>query len=415
MRLHQTLIVSGLAALMLSACAVVPGGGGPMPPPASPPAEPVAPPQMVAPGAPLPPATVTGDGATALTAGVVAGPPVATLGLDASGAARALAAFRISCPSVMRRADTSGLTQPGEWASACAAATNWPDGNAARFFADHFRAVQVGDGRGFATGYFEPEIAGSRTPAPGYAVPVYGRPTDLIDVDLGAFTPSLVGRRIRGRVEGQALVPYADRAAIDAGALAGRGLEIAWAADPVEFFFLQVQGSGRLRLPDGSVMRIGYAGQNGRDYVGIGRLLRDRGAIGPGEASMQGIMAYLRRQPDGGAAVMRENPSWVFFRELTGPGPLGALGLPVTARASVAADPAFVPLGAPVWLAVDRAEARGLWVAQDTGGAIRGANRFDTFWGAGADARGIAGGMSARGAVLVLLPNASVARLLPGD
>jgi membrane-bound lytic murein transglycosylase A len=315
---------------------------------------------------------------------------------------------------VQRRADSSGLARPEDWQAACAAAPGWTDTDAIRFFAEHFRAVRVSDGRGLATGYYEPEIAGSRTRQSGYAVPVYGLPADLVEVDLSQFSDTLEGRKVRGRVDGSRLVPYYDRAQIDGGALAGRNLEIAWAADPVEFFFLQIQGSGRLRLPDGRVMRIGYAGQNGRDYTGIGRLLRDRGELQPGETSMQGIMAYLRRQPDGGRAVMQENKSWVFFRELNGPGPLGALGLPVVARASVAADPAFIPLGAPVVLATDRTEANGLWIAQDTGGAIRGANRVDTFWGAGDDARTTAGGMAARGDVYLLLPIAAADRLTRG-
>ena len=170
-----------------------------------------------------------------------------------------------------------------------------------------------------------------------------------------------------------------------------------------------MQGSGRLRLPDGNVMRVGYAGQNGRDYTGIGKLMKDRGLIQAG--SMQDIMAWLRANPAEGRAIMNENRSYVFFRELNGDGPLGALGLPVTPRATVAADPRFVPLGAPVLLTLDRPEATGIWVAQDTGGAIKGANRFDTFWGAGADARTIAGGMQARGTAWVLLPLGSYARL----
>lgn len=345
---------------------------------------------------------------------MVAGRDVASLGLTPENATRALIAFRLSCPSVQRRNDTSGLTQGTDWAAPCAAARDWVDSDALRFFATNFRTIQVADGRGHATGYYEPEIAGSRTRSAAYSQPIYAVPPDLVEVDLGQFSDTLTGKRIRGRVEGGRFVPYASRAQIDGGALAGRNLEIAWAADPVEFFFLQVQGSGRLRLPDGSVMRIGYAGQNGHDYVGIGRVLRDRGALAAGEATMQGIVGYLHRQSDGGMAVMQENPSWVFFRELTGPGPLGSLGVPVTARASVAADPAYIPLGAPVFLAFDRAEANGLWIAQDTGGAIKGANRYDTFWGAGDEARAIAGGMSARGAVLILLPNASVARLTSG-
>lgn len=368
-------------------------------------------PTPATPGTPIAAPTPPADSANAIASGVVAGPAVATLAMDDAMARRALIAFRTSCPALRRRNDASGLTRAGDWDGACAAAANWADGDARRFFNDNFATVQVGDGRTLATGYFEPEIAGCRQRSARCNVPIYGLPADLIDVDLSQFSTNLAGRRIRGRVDRTSFVPYYDRAAIDAGALAGRGLEIAWAEDAVEFFFLQIQGSGRIRLADGTILRIGYAGQNGRDYVGIGRLLRDRGELAAGEASMQGIMAYLRRQSDGGQAVMHENPSFVFFRTLTGAGPLGSLGVPVTGRASVAADPAFVPLGAPVFLAMDRAEASGLWVAQDTGGAIRGANRFDTFWGAGADARAIAGGMSARGATLILLPRDVVRRL----
>lgn len=422
-------------ALIVSACSTIvpPSGGAPVVRPAG--ATP-RPPITASPGQSVSGGTATGERAAAPTpavpgttiaaaaapasatnavaAGVVAGRDVASLGLTPENATRALIAFRLSCPSVQRRNDTSGLTQGTDWAAPCAAARDWVDSDALRFFATNFRTIQVADGRGHATGYYEPEIAGSRTRSAAYSQPIYAVPPDLVEVDLGQFSDTLTGKRIRGRVEGGRFVPYASRAQIDGGALAGRNLEIAWAADPVEFFFLQVQGSGRLRLPDGSVMRIGYAGQNGHDYVGIGRVLRDRGALAAGEATMQGIVGYLHRQSDGGMAVMQENPSWVFFRELTGPGPLGSLGVPVTARASVAADPAYIPLGAPVFLAFDRAEANGLWIAQDTGGAIKGANRYDTFWGAGDEARAIAGGMSARGAVLILLPNASVARLTSG-
>mgnify|MGYP002780815360 CR=1 FL=1 len=395
------------ALLLLASCSVIPAGGEPAPVSSDPVAQPV--PATPKPALPAPPPPA--DAATALAAGVIAGPAVSDLGLTPSNARLALTAFRISCPSVQRRSDASGLTQAGDWTAACAAATGWRDDDAVNFFATHFAAVQVGEGKAFATGYFEPEILASRTRQPGYTVPVYRRPDDLIEVELGDFAKDLAGRKLRGRIDGNRLVRYHDRAAIDAGALAGRGLEIAWAADAGEFFFLQIQGSGRLRLPDGSVIRIGYDTQNGHDYVGIGRLLRDRGALQPGQTSMQGILDYLRADPERGAAVMRENPSWVFFRELTGPGPLGALGLPVTPRASVATDPKFVPLGAPIFLSMDRAEPNGLWIAQDTGGAIKGANRVDTFWGAGAEARALAGGMAARGTALVLLPKVSVARL----
>jgi membrane-bound lytic murein transglycosylase A len=196
--------------------------------------------------------------------------------------------------------------------------------------------------------------------------------------------------------------------------LANRSLELAWAADEVAFFFLQVQGSGRLRLPDGSVMRIGYDSQNGRDYTGIGKLMKDRGLLGPSQSSMQGIVAWLHANPEQAHAIMNENRSFVFFREITGPGPVGALGVPVTGRTSLAVDPAYVPLGAPVWLTLDRAEASGLWVSQDTGGAIKGANRFDTFWGAGNEAERIAGGMSGRGQAMIMVPIGTLSRIASG-
>lgn len=427
----------GLALLLtvplLSGCAsVIPAAAGPRPAPATNPTptpapttaapRPYQPRPSVPPGAaakpipatPNPPLAAPPVPATATSAvesGVVAGPEFNALGIAPEQATAALIAFRLSCPSVQRRTDASGLTQPSEWAEACSAASGWADRDAGNFFSRYFGTVQVGAGTAFVTGYYEPEIAASRTRRPGYDVPIYRRPADLVDVDLGLFSKDLQGKKIRGRVDGSNFIPYFDRLAIERGALAGRGLEIAWAADAAEFFFLQVQGSGRLRLPDGGVMRIGYDSQNGRDYVGIGKLLLDRGALQPGQASMQGILDYLRADPVRGAAVMNENPSWVFFRELTGPGPLGALGVPVTGRASVAADPKYVPLGATVFLSLDRAEPNGLWVAQDTGGAIKGANRFDSFWGAGDKARAIAGGMAARGSALILLPRAAVARL----
>jgi membrane-bound lytic murein transglycosylase A len=315
---------------------------------------------------------------------------------------------------LVRRKDASGLTRPEDWRLVCETASADPAANPAAFFTDNFEVVRIGPGTSFVTGYYEPEILGSRAQAPGYSVPIYKRPPDLIEADLGLFSPELKGKRIRGRVRGESFIPYADRAEIEAGGLDGRGLELAWAADAVDFFFLQVQGSGRLRLPDGTVMRIGYDGQNGRDYASIGRLMRERGLLRPDEANMQGIIAWLRANPDQGRSIMNENKSWVFFRELTGPGPLGALGLPVTPRATLAADPRFVPLGAPVFLDTNRKEVNGLWIAQDTGGAIKGVNRFDSFWGAGADAHMIAGGMAARGSAYILLPKGSLARLTSG-
>jgi len=350
-----------------------------------------------------------------VVAGLSAGPHIRDLRLAAPDAEAALASFRESCPKLLIRNDASGLTSTEDWQGACTAAVAWPRGEAQRFFESQFETVIVGDGSAFATGYFEPEIAGSRQHRPGFDVPVYTLPPDLVR-DWPATTPpeQRTGRAPLGRFdEAGKFVPYYTHAQIADGALAGRGLEIAWAADPIEFFFLQIQGSGRLRSPEGEVIRIGYAGQNGHGYTGIGALMRERGLIGDGTAyptTMQGIVQYLRDYPAEGRAIMRENESWVFFRELTGDGPLGALEVPVRRESSIAADPNFVPLGAPVFLQMDRGEADGLWIAQDTGGAIKGANRFDTFWGAGDDAERIAGGMSARGRALLLLPKGTLTR-----
>lgn len=357
---------------------------------------------------PAPPAATTKPTTpipnNAALAGVSVGEPQP---LDEASAQRALDAFRLSCPVLVKRSDASGLTKPENWAALCAEAGSLPSGSAASFFRDRFEWARVGDGKAFATGYYEPEIAASRTHLPGYDTPIYGLPSDLIRCTR------VDGTEGRGRLDASGgCVPYFTRAEIEDGALAGRGLEVAWAADPVALFFVEIQGSGRLRLPDGSVMRIGYAGQNGQAYVAVGKLLRDRGALPPGGATMQGIVAWIRDHPDEGRALMRENASYVFFRELTGPGPLGALGVPVTPRGSVAADPAFIPLGAPIFLALDRPEASGLWIAQDTGGAIKGANRVDTFWGAGEEAQRLAGGMAASGTALVLLPRGTVAGAL---
>jgi len=365
------------------------------------------------------PAPLTAANAAQL--GLTRGPAISRLGLSPDDANAALVAFAGSCRFATTREDASGLTRLDDWRDPCAAAPTWAPADGAGFFDRYFDSVRVGDGAAFATGYFEPEILGSRTRRPGYEVPVYALPPDLVRGWPDSILASeRTGTAPLGRLdENGRHVPYYDRTQIEAGALAGRGLEIAWAADAVEFFFLQIQGSGRLLTPEGEVMRIGYAGQNGHGYTGIGGLMRERGLLGSGPGqyagSMQGIMQYIRENPVEGAALMRENASWVFFRELTGPdaaiGPLGSLGVPVRGESSVAVDPRFVPYGAPVVLDLDRREANGMWVAQDTGGAIRGANRFDTFWGAGTRARDVAGGMSARGDALVLLPKAATARL----
>ncbi len=355
---------------------------------------------------------ISDDDTRATGAGIALGPDIASLNLQPVKARAALQSFSTSCSSLVRRTDNSGLTQGEDWRNSCEASINWPEDDARQFFERYFEAVQVGDGKAFATGYFEPQIQGSRVRTNGSQVPIYRRPTNLLDVDLGLFSEDLKDKRIRGKIDGTRLVPFEERAQIDDGALQGKGLELAWASDHIEFFFLQIQGSGRIAMPDGSVMRIGYDGQNGRDYTGIGRVMRERGLLADGKTNMQGIVEWLRANPEEGRKIMRENKSYIFFRELTGPGPLGAMGHPVVGRTSVATDPKFVPLGAPVFLDMEHNIADGLWVAQDTGGAIKGSNRFDTFWGAGEEAAQIAGGMSSRGQALIFLPKGSVAKLL---
>jgi len=364
----------------------------------------------------------------AISAGLSAGPDVAVLFGDPAvraGAEAARRSFIESCPRLLARTDQSGVN--ADWSAACAAAPAW-SGTPVDFFRQYFEAGRVGTGSAFLTGYYEPQIAGVRERQAGYDVPVYGIPSDLVR------DPNWTGegRAPLGKVMPDgSFAPYDERAQIVAGSLDtsgsvgasqtgssnqlpaadGRAPVIGWARDAIDFFFLQIQGSGQLIGPDGEVLRIGYAGQNGREYVAIGRILRDRGVFQPGEATMAKIVEWLRANPAEANEVMNQNKSWVFFKELTGEGPLGALGVPVRPRASVAADPAFVPLGAPVWIDAAHDEADGLWIAQDTGGAIKGANRFDTFWGAGPDAARIAGGMSSDASAYVLLPKGTLARI----
>ena len=398
-------VLAGL--MLLSACGrIIPEGHPPgmLPPPV---AQPTPPP-------PPPPAN-------AVAAGVHAGPAIASLGITGDKAAAALAAFRESCPKLTFRTDTSGLTRPADWQLACHGAAQWPPSDAAGFFAGYFETAVIGDGAAFVTGYYEPEIAGSRTHLPGYDVPVYGQPADLVHAKPGDAPLKPNGQTPFGRYDETGhFAPYYERADIVAGKLANQGLEIGWAADPVEFFFLQVQGSGRLRAPDGSVIRLGYVADNGQNYTGIGSLMRDQGLIGTGPGqypgSMQGIMQYARDHPVDAQTLMNANKSWVFFREITGDGPIGSMGVPVRGGESLAADQLYVPLGAPVFLTMNPAlagatQANGLWVAQDTGGAIKGTNRFDSFWGAGADARTVAGGMVGHGQAVILLPRGTLARL----
>jgi membrane-bound lytic murein transglycosylase A len=301
--------------------------------------------------------------------------------------------------------------RPGNLPAAlCAAAAALPpgdDGAARAFFESRFTLRPAGEG--LMTGYYEPELRGSDTASAAFPVPLHTRPADLVEVDLGAFAPDLKGRRTAGLVREGRLLPYPDRAAIEADPARPALL---WLADPVERFFLQIQGSGRVLLPDGTVRRVGYDGQNGRPYVPIGRVLVQEGEIPRDQVSMQSIRAWLAAAgPERARAVMDRNPSYVFFRAVPArpdQGPTGALGVPLTPLRSIAVDRAEIPLGSPVWVRTRDPRTgqplRRLVLAQDTGGAIRGPARADLFWGWGEAAATAAGPMQERAELFVLQP-----------
>ncbi len=250
-------------------------------------------------------------------------------------------------------------------------------------------------------------------PGDGYDVPLYRRPPDLVTAKLGRFRADLVGLSVVGRVEDGALGPYPDRVEIEDGALAGQGLEFLWVDDPVDAFFLQVQGSGRVLLPDGSTLRVAFAASNGRTFYAIGRALIEDDKIPRDQVSMQSIRDWLRANPETARAYMRRNPRYIFFRTIEGDGPVGAQGVALTAGRSLAVDPHHLALGLPLWLDTTLPGGAGplrrLMVTQDTGGAIKGPVRGDFYWGSGEAALAQAGRMKERGVYYILLPR-SVAK-----
>jgi len=276
---------------------------------------------------------------------------------------------------------------------------------------DPYRVVNAdGSDTGLVTGYYEPLLRGSRTRSARFRYPLYAVPPDLLTIDLSTVYPELKNRRLRGRLEGNRVVPYFSRADIDREDAPVRGSELVWVDDAVDAFFLHIQGSGQVELEGGERVRVGYADQNGHPFKSLGRVLIDRGEITRERASMQGIKEWVRRNPARAQEMLNTNPSYVFFRELQRelPGPLGALGVPLTPERSVAVDARVVPLGVPVYLATTWPNTSDplnrLMVAQDTGGAIAGGVRADFFWGFGDPAGAQAGKMRQQGRMWVLYP-----------
>jgi len=314
----------------------------------------------------------------------------------------------------------STLQNKAPWQPACQAATALsPSGKVPNnqtitaYLKQYFTVYQAanvdGTDTGLITGYYEPLLKGSRFKTERYRYPLYGKPSDLITVDLSSLHPELRHKRVRGRLVGDRVIPYYDRREIEESApLAGQ--EILWVDDIIDLFFLQIQGSGLVLLENGEQVHVGYADQNGQAYHSIGRILIEQGELSRDKASMQGIKNWARSNPQKLRDLLYSNPSYVFFRELPPglPGPLGAMGVPITAERSVAVDPRFIPLGAPIFLATTYPNSsrplNRLMLAQDTGGAIKGGVRADFFWGAGAEAGKKAGAMKQQGKIWVLLP-----------
>lgn len=304
--------------------------------------------------------------------------------------AEALAVFIKSCD----KPRSTKLVPAKDWATVCTVAKTNPEARA--FFEMFFQPVLIEDGsKTLFTGYYEPEIIGSRRKQGKFQYPLYRRPPEVKP-----------GRK------------WKTRAQIENGALRGRGLELAWLADPVENFFLHVQGSGRLKLAEGGVMRVGFDGKNGHKYRSVGKAMVRMGILGVHKVSAQRIKAWVRRNPRDGRSLLQVNPSFVFFKELKGltaeTGPPGAMQVPVSKGRTLAVDHRYTPLGAPVWIdKKGKNPLQRLMVAQDVGSAIKGAQRADIFFGSGREAGKIAGRTKSGGRMYTLLPIETVRRLLP--
>ncbi len=337
-------------------------------------------------------------------------------------------AFAVGCKALVARPRTQAL-----WQGPCEAAQAVDERDPAavrRYFESNFTPYRVsgddGSDSGLVTGYYEPLLSGSRIASSAYPVPLYAPPDDLLTVELADLYPELKGQRVRGRLDGRRVVPYWPRADIDAGRGEAADKALVYVSDPVDAFFLQIQGSGRVQLAEGGILRVGYADQNGQPFRSVARVLIDRGELTLADASMQGIREWGRRHPGELPALLDENPSYVFFREVPPAppgslearidGPIGSMGVPLLAERTVAVDPRAIPLGAPVFLATTEplsdAPLQRLMMAQDTGGAIRGPMRADFFWGFGDEAGQHAGRMRQPGRIWLIWPNGAT---LPGS
>jgi membrane-bound lytic murein transglycosylase A len=323
-----------------------------------------------------------------------------------------LASFARGCSALAAKPASAPMGGKGyagtvaDWISVC----NNAHGDARAFFETNFTPYQLSAGgarSGLFTGYYEPLIHASHTRHGAYQTPVYGLPPDLVRVDLSQFDPKFAGEHISGRLDDHRLVPYPTRAEIDAKGIANTQI-LFWCDDPIALFFLQIQGSGRVTLDDGSSERIAYAGENGRPYTAIGRVLIHDGVLTSQNVSLASIRAWLKQNPSRAQGVMEADQSFVFFEEKpvgdAALGSPGTLGVALTPRASMAVDPRLNPLGAPYY--VDAAPVKALLIGQDTGGAIRGIVRGDVFFGFGDSAEVQAGSMKSDGDMYVLLPSA---------
>ena len=350
------------------------------------------------------------------------------VGWDDDDQSAALDAFRLSCERVLTLPDERSLGGGGmagtvaDWRPVCRAAgdVRAADRDAARaYFQTWFRPVAVSndsDDIGLFTGYYTPVLKGSLRRSETFSVPIYPLPADYLKVDLGDFRADLAGQRIVGHIENGQLAPTQTRAEIEAGALGGTAKPILWLADPIDAFFMHIQGSGRIQLQDGTALDVGVVGTNGHTYVSIGRRLVARGVLAEGKVSAQAIRAWLKDNPEKAQAVMQENPRYVFFGLRDGE-PLGSQGVTLTAQRSLAVDTRWIALGVPVWLDTRIADSkvapdriRRLMVAQDTGGAITGIVRGDVYWGAGDEAGEVAGRMNVAGRYHLLLPRTLLQR-----